>query len=60
VVLVRISGYGQTGPYRDRPGFGGVAEAVGGLRALTGHPGRPPTRAGISLADSVVGARRAR
>jgi formyl-CoA transferase len=55
LVLVRISGYGQTGPYRDRPGFGGVAEAVGGLRALTGYPGQPPTRVGISLADSVAG-----
>ncbi|MGI5129783.1 CaiB/BaiF CoA transferase family protein [Pseudonocardia sp. CA-107938] len=55
VVLVRVSGYGQTGPYRDRPGFGGVAEAIGGLRALTGHPGQPPTRVGISLADSVAG-----
>jgi formyl-CoA transferase len=55
LVLVRISGYGQTGPYRDRPGFGGVAEAIGGLRALTGHPGQPPTRVGISLADSVAG-----
>lgn len=55
LVIVRISGYGQTGPYRDRPGFGGVAEAVGGLRALTGHPGEPPVRVGISLADSVAG-----
>ncbi|MDX2703797.1 CaiB/BaiF CoA-transferase family protein [Streptomyces sp. PA03-6a] len=55
VILVRISGYGQTGPYRDRPGFGGVAEAVGGLRHLTGDPDRPPTRVGISLADSVAG-----
>lgn len=55
LVIVRISGYGQTGPYRDRPGFGGVAEAVGGLRALTGYPGRPPVRVGISLADSVAG-----
>ncbi|MEV6849275.1 CaiB/BaiF CoA-transferase family protein [Actinoplanes sp. NPDC051411] len=53
-VLVRISGYGQTGPYRDRPGFGGVAEAIGGLREVTGYPDRPPTRAGISLADSVA------
>jgi crotonobetainyl-CoA:carnitine CoA-transferase CaiB-like acyl-CoA transferase len=53
-VLVRISGYGQTGPYRDRPGFGGVAEAIGGLREVTGYPDRPPTRAGVSLADSVA------
>jgi crotonobetainyl-CoA:carnitine CoA-transferase CaiB-like acyl-CoA transferase len=55
LVLVRISGYGQSGPYRDRPGFGGVAEAVGGLRNLTGEPDRPPTRVGVSLADSVAG-----
>ncbi|MFI7613851.1 CaiB/BaiF CoA transferase family protein [Nonomuraea terrae] len=55
VIVVRISGYGQSGPYRDRPGFGGVAEAVGGLRNLTGYPDRPPTRVGISLADSVAG-----
>lgn len=54
-VLVRISGYGQTGPYRDRPGFGGVAEAVGGLRHVVGYPDRPPVRVGISLADTVSG-----
>jgi formyl-CoA transferase len=55
LIIVRISGYGQTGPYRDRPGFGGVAEAVGGLRNLTGYADRPPTRVGVSLADSVAG-----
>src|SRR5690606_37392999 len=55
VIVVRISGYGQTGPYRDRPGFGGVAEAVGGIRYLTGYPDRPPTRVGISLGDSLAG-----
>jgi formyl-CoA transferase len=55
VILVRISGYGQSGPYRDRPGFGGVAEAIGGLRQVTGYPDLPPTRVGISLADSVAG-----
>ncbi|MEY8037824.1 CaiB/BaiF CoA transferase family protein [Saccharopolyspora cebuensis] len=55
VVLVRISGYGQTGPYRNRPGFGGVAEALGGVRHLTGYPGLPPVRTGVSLADSVAG-----
>ena len=55
VILVRISGYGQTGPYRDRPGFGGVAEAIGGIRHLTGYPDRPPTRVGISLGDSLAG-----
>lgn len=55
VILVRISGYGQTGPYRDRPGFGGIAEAMGGLRHLTGYPDRPPTRIGVSLGDSLAG-----
>lgn len=55
LVAVRVSGYGQDGPYRDRPGFGGVAEAVGGLRALTGYPDRPPTRVGVSVADTVAG-----
>ncbi|MER6438330.1 CaiB/BaiF CoA-transferase family protein [Streptomyces sp. NPDC001185] len=54
-VLVRISGYGQSGPYRDRPGFGGVAEALGGLRNLTGFPDRAPTRVGISIADQIAG-----
>ncbi|GAA4617946.1 CaiB/BaiF CoA transferase family protein [Saccharopolyspora hordei] len=54
-VLVRISGFGQTGPYRERPGFGGVAEAFGGVRHLTGYPGLPPVRTGVSLADSVAG-----
>lgn len=55
VILVSISGYGQTGPYRDRPGFANVAEALGGLRHLTGYPDRPPVRAGISLGDSLAG-----
>lgn len=55
LILVRISGYGQTGPYRDRPGFGGIAEAMGGLRHLTGYPDRPPTRLGVSLGDSLAG-----
>lgn len=54
-VLVRISGYGQSGPYRDRPGFGGVAESIGGLRHIVGYPDRPPVRVGISLADTVAG-----
>ena len=44
--MLRISGYGQTGPYRNRPGFGVVAEAMGGLRHLTGEPGRVPVRVG--------------
>lgn len=55
VILVRVSGFGQTGPYRDRAGFGSVAEAMGGLRFLTGYPDRPPTRVGVSLGDSVAG-----
>ncbi len=55
VTLVRISGYGQTGPYRDRPGFANVAEALGGLRHLTGYPDRPPVRTGVSLGDSLAG-----
>jgi crotonobetainyl-CoA:carnitine CoA-transferase CaiB-like acyl-CoA transferase len=54
-VVVRISGYGQCGPYRDRPGFGGVAEAIGGLRHVVGYPDRPPVRVGISIADTVAG-----
>lgn len=55
VVLTRISGYGQDGPYRDRPGFASVAESIGGLRALTGDPDRPPVRVGVSLGDSLAG-----
>ncbi|HEX7910840.1 MAG TPA: CoA transferase [Paraburkholderia sp.] len=53
LVMLRVSGYGQSGPYRDRPGFGVVAEAMGGLRHLTGEPGRTPVRTGISLGDSL-------
>lgn len=53
LIMLRISGYGQTGPYRDRPGFGVVGEAMGGLRHLTGHPGQPPVRVGVSLGDSL-------
>lgn len=55
IIMVRISGFGQTGPYRDKPGFGSVAEAMGGLRYLTGYPDRAPTRVGISLGDSIAG-----
>lgn len=54
LILVRLSGYGQTGPYRDRPGFGSIGEAMGGLRYLTGEPSRPPSRVGISLSDSLA------
>ena len=55
LVMLRISGYGQTGPYRDLPGFAVVAEAMGGLRHLMGEPGRVPVRAGISLGDTLAG-----
>ncbi len=54
LVMLRISGYGQTGPYRDRPGFGVVAEAMGGLRHLTGEPGRVPVRVGVSIGDTIA------
>jgi succinyl-CoA---D-citramalate CoA-transferase len=54
LVMVRLSGYGQTGPYRDQPGFGAIGEAMGGIRFVTGFPDRPPARAGISLGDSVA------
>jgi len=53
LIVVRISGYGQNGPLRDQPGFGTIAEAVGGLRYVTGEPDRPPTRTGLSLGDSI-------
>ncbi|MCX4161909.1 MULTISPECIES: CaiB/BaiF CoA-transferase family protein [Paraburkholderia] len=53
LIMLRVSGYGQSGPYRDRPGFGVVAEAMGGLRHLTGEPGRTPVRVGVSLGDSL-------
>ena len=54
LVMCRISGYGQTGPYRDRPGFGVVAEAMGGLRYLTAEPGRVPVRVGVSIGDTLA------
>lgn len=54
LTLVRISGYGQTGPYRDRPGFGAIGEAMGGIRYTTGTPGSPPARVGVSLGDSLA------
>ena len=54
LVVLRISGYGQTGPYRDRPGFGVVGEAMGGLRHLSGEPGRPPVRVGVSIGDTLA------
>jgi crotonobetainyl-CoA:carnitine CoA-transferase CaiB-like acyl-CoA transferase len=54
LTLVRISGYGQTGPYRDRSGFGALGEAMGGLRFTTGDPDSPPARVGISIGDSLA------
>ncbi len=54
LILVRVSGYGQSGPYKDRPGFANIGEAMGGLRYLTGEPDRPPVRTGISLGDSLA------
>jgi formyl-CoA transferase len=53
LVMVRVSGYGQTGPYKDRPGFGVIGEAMGGLRHVTGTPDRPPARTGISIGDTL-------
>lgn len=53
-VMVRISGYGQSGPMRDRPGFGAIAESMGGIRYVTGYPDRPPVRIGISIGDSIA------
>jgi crotonobetainyl-CoA:carnitine CoA-transferase CaiB-like acyl-CoA transferase len=52
--MVRISGFGQTGPYKDKAGFGSVGEAIGGIRYVTGFPDRAPTRVGISIGDSVA------
>lgn len=54
LIMLRISGYGQTGPYRDKPGFGVVAEAMGGLRHLTAEPGRIPVRVGVSIGDTLA------
>lgn len=54
LILVRVSGYGQTGPYKDRPGFANIGEAMGGIRYITGEPERPPVRTGISLGDSLA------
>jgi formyl-CoA transferase len=54
LVMVRISGYGQTGPLRDLPGFAAIAEGMGGLRHVTGFPDRPPVRAGVSIGDTLA------
>ena len=53
-IMVRLSGYGQTGPMKDLPGFGAIGEAMGGLRYVSGHPDRPPVRVGVSIGDSVA------
>ena len=54
LIMARISGYGQDGPYRDRPGFGIIAESMGGLRYLTAEPGRVPVRVGVSIGDTLA------
>jgi len=54
LVMVRLSGFGQTGPYRDRPGFGAIGESMGGMRYVTGYPDRPPVRVGVSIGDSIA------
>lgn len=55
LIMLRVSGYGQTGPYKDRPGFGAVGEAMGGFRYLSGEPDRPPVRVGVSIGDTLSG-----
>ncbi len=55
LILIRVSGFGQTGPYAKQAGFGGIGEAMGGMRALMGYPDRPPSRAGLSIGDSLAG-----
>ncbi|MBB2495655.1 CaiB/BaiF CoA transferase family protein [Aquipseudomonas ullengensis] len=54
LVMVRLSGFGQTGPMQDQPGFGAVGESMGGLRYITGFEDRPPVRTGISIGDSIA------
>ena len=54
LIMLRISGYGQTGPYHDKPGFGVIAEAMGGMRHVTGEPGRVPVRVGVSIGDTLA------
>lgn len=54
LIMVRVSGWGQTGPYASRPGFASVAEGIGGLRYLVGEPDRPPVRTGVSIGDSIA------
>jgi formyl-CoA transferase len=54
LIMVRVSGYGQTGPYSSRAGFGGIGEAMGGWRYIVGDPDRPPSRMGVSIGDSLA------
>jgi succinyl-CoA--D-citramalate CoA-transferase len=54
LIMIRVSGFGQTGPYRDKAGFGSIGEAMGGIRSITGFPDRPPTRIGISIGDALA------
>ena len=54
LIIVRMSGYGQTGPYATRAGYGGIGEAMGGWRAIVGDPDRPPARMGVSIGDSLA------
>ena len=54
LIMVRVSGYGQTGPYADRAGFGGIGEAMGGWRHIVGDPDRPPSRMGVSIGDALA------
>ena len=54
LVMVRLSGFGQSGPMKDQPGFGAVGESMGGLRYITGFEDRPPVRTGISIGDSIA------
>jgi formyl-CoA transferase len=54
LIMVRLSGFGQTGPYKDRVGFGAIGESMGGMRYITGYPDRAPVRVGISIGDSLA------
>jgi formyl-CoA transferase len=54
LIMIRLSGFGQTGPYRDQPGFGAVGESMGGMRHITGFPDRPPVRMNISIGDALA------
>ncbi len=54
LIMVRVSGFGQTGPYADRAGYGSVGEAMGGIRYVAGDPDRPPVRTGLSIGDSLA------